>query len=74
MTGPSELSVEERKAQEGELREVWRTPSGWRYWTSVNNTEIGLWYGSAAFLFMLFAGVLALPLLVMPTTACFAET
>lgn len=60
MTDPSELSVEERKAQEGELREVWRTPSGWRYWTSVNNTEIGLWYGSAAFLFMLFAGVLAL--------------
>ncbi|WP_313196076.1 cytochrome c oxidase subunit I [Shinella zoogloeoides] len=60
MTGPSELSVEERKAQESELREVWRTPSGWRYWTSVNNTEIGLWYGSAAFLFMLFAGVLAL--------------
>lgn len=60
MTETAELSVEERKAQEAELREVWRTPSGWRYWTSVNNTEIGLWYGSAAFLFMLFAGVLAL--------------
>ena len=55
-----ELSTEERKAQEAELRAVWRTPSGWRYWTSVNNTEIGLWYGAAAFLFMLFAGVLAL--------------
>ena len=60
MTETAELSVEERKAQEAELRDVWRTPSGWRYWTSVNNTEIGLWYGSAAFLFMLFAGVLAL--------------
>ncbi|MCJ8056777.1 cytochrome c oxidase subunit I [Shinella curvata] len=60
MTERAELSVEERKAQEAELREVWQTPSGWRYWTSVNNTEIGLWYGSAAFLFMLFAGVLAL--------------
>ncbi|MGD9476362.1 cytochrome c oxidase subunit I [Shinella sp. G-2] len=60
MTDAAELSVEERKAQEAELRDVWRTPSGWRYWTSVNNTEIGLWYGSAAFLFMLFAGVLAL--------------
>jgi cytochrome c oxidase subunit I+III len=60
MTEAAELSVEERKAQEAELRDVWRTPSGWRYWTSVNNTEIGLWYGSAAFLFMLFAGVLAL--------------
>lgn len=60
MTETAELSVEDRKAQEAELRDVWRTPSGWRYWTSVNNTEIGLWYGSAAFLFMLFAGVLAL--------------
>ncbi len=56
----SDLSSEERAAQEAQLREVWRTPSGWRYWTSVNNTEIGLWYGAAAFIFMLFAGVLAL--------------
>ncbi|MDH0911749.1 cytochrome c oxidase subunit I [Rhizobium pusense] len=55
-----ELSSEEREVQEALLREIWRTPSGWRYWTSVNNTEIGLWYGSAAFIFMLFAGVLAL--------------
>ncbi len=55
-----DLSKEEREAHEAELRAVWRTPSGWRYWTSVNNTEIGLWYGAAAFLFMLFAGVLAL--------------
>ncbi|WP_411036058.1 cytochrome c oxidase subunit I [Shinella sp. BYT-45] len=59
-TARPELSREEREAQEAQLREVWRTPSGWRYWTSVNNTEIGLWYGAAAFLFMLFAGVLAL--------------
>ena len=57
---PRDPSKEEREAQEAQLRAVWRTPSGWRYWTSVNNTNIGLWYGSAAFLFMLFAGVLAL--------------
>ncbi|MGJ7043819.1 cytochrome c oxidase subunit I, partial [Shinella sp. BE166] len=56
----TDLSSEDRTAQEAQLREVWRTPSGWRYWTSVNNTEIGLWYGAAAFVFMLFAGVLAL--------------
>ncbi|MCQ4632956.1 cytochrome c oxidase subunit I [Shinella sp. CPCC 100929] len=56
----TDLSSEDRTAQEARLREVWRTPSGWRYWTSVNNTEIGLWYGAAAFVFMLFAGVLAL--------------
>ncbi|MFD1746772.1 cytochrome c oxidase subunit I [Rhizobium helianthi] len=54
------LPAEEREAQEKRLRDVWRTPGGWRYWTSVNNSEIGLWYGCAAFIFMLFAGALAL--------------
>ncbi|MGF9692383.1 cytochrome c oxidase subunit I [Rhizobium sp. 0TCS1.26] len=54
------LPQQERAAQETRLRDVWRTPSGWRYWTSVNNSEIGLWYGCTAFAFMLFAGVLAL--------------
>jgi cytochrome c oxidase subunit I+III len=51
---------EEARAQEARLREVWKRPSGWRYWTSVNNTMIGLWYGATAMIFMLFAGVLAL--------------
>ena len=37
-----------------------RRRRGWRYWTSVNNTQVGLWYGGTAFVFMLFAGVLAL--------------
>ncbi|MCR6502005.1 cytochrome c oxidase subunit I [Shinella sp. CPCC 101442] len=62
MTGAVEtqISADAHNAEEAELRAVWRTPSGWRYWTSVNNTEIGLWYGAAAFIFMLFAGVLAL--------------
>ena len=49
-----------RKAEEEQLRRVWETPRGWRYWTSVNNTQVGLWYGGTAFAFMLFAGVLAL--------------
>ncbi|RWL19354.1 cytochrome c oxidase subunit I [Mesorhizobium sp.] len=53
-------SPEEYKAQEERLRAVWANPAGWRYWTSVNNFQIGLWYGSAAFAFMLFAGALAL--------------
>jgi len=48
------------KAAEEQLRHVWRTPRGWRHWTSVNNTQVGLWYGGTAFAFMLFAGVLAL--------------
>jgi cytochrome c oxidase subunit I+III len=50
----------EKAAEESQLRAVWANPSGWRYWTSVNNTQIGLWYGSAAFGFMLFAGLLGL--------------
>ena len=54
------LPQDQREAQEKRLRDVWETPSGWRYWTSVNNSEIGLWYGCTAFIFMLFAGVLAL--------------
>ncbi len=54
------FSPEERAEQEERLRSVWKTPSGWRYWTSVNNSEIGLWYGVTAFVFMLFAGALAL--------------
>jgi cytochrome c oxidase subunit I+III len=49
-----------RRAQEDRLREVWAAPQGWRYWSAVNNTEIGVWYTAAAFGFMLFAGVLAL--------------
>ena len=56
----SSVSDDVATAQEAELRRVWANPKGWRYWTSVNNTQIGLWYGSAAFIFMLFAGVLAL--------------
>ncbi|MCZ4091301.1 cbb3-type cytochrome c oxidase subunit I [Sinorhizobium psoraleae] len=49
-----------RHAQAERLRAVWANPSGWRYWTSVNNFQVGLWYSSAAFAFMLFGGVLAL--------------
>ncbi len=54
------FSPEEQASQAERLRKVWATPKGWRYWTSVNNSQIGLWYGVAAFGFMLFAGVLAL--------------
>ena len=50
----------DKAAEEAQLRAVWANPSGWRYWTSVNNTQVGLWYGSTAFAFMLFAGLLAL--------------
>jgi cytochrome c oxidase subunit I+III len=51
---------ERRRRQEQRLLKSWRAPPGWRYWSAVNNTEVGLWYTVAAFLFFLFAGVLAL--------------
>jgi cytochrome c oxidase subunit I+III len=53
---PEEL----RRAQAERLRRTWETPKGWRYWSAVNNTEVGIWYTAAAFIFFLFAGVLAL--------------
>ncbi len=48
---------------EGELERletVWRTPTGWRFFSSVNNTNIGLLYIGTALLFFLLAGVLGL--------------
>ena len=59
MTEPSP-SKRDKADEEAQLRAVWENPKGWRYWTSVNNTQVGLWYGSAAFAFMLFAGLLGL--------------
>ena len=53
---PGEL----RRAQEERLLRAWRMPRGWRYWSAVNNSEVGLWYTAATFLFLLFGGVLAL--------------
>lgn len=49
-----------RRAQEERLLKAWAAPKGWRYWSEVNNTEVGLWYTGAAFIFFLFAGLLAL--------------
>jgi cytochrome c oxidase subunit I+III len=53
---PEEL----RRAQAERLLRTWDAPKGWRYWSAVNNTEVGVWYTAAAFFFFLFAGVLAL--------------
>ena len=51
---------EVRRAQEERLRKAWKTPEGWRYWSAVNNTEVGAWYTAVSFGFFLFGGVLAL--------------
>ncbi len=50
----------DRAAEEKQLAKVWAHPTGWRYFSDVNNSVIGIWYITAAFAFMLFGGVLAL--------------
>jgi cytochrome c oxidase subunit I+III len=49
-----------RRAQERRLLETWKIPGGWRYWSTVNNEAVGVWYTGMTFFFLLFAGVLAL--------------
>ena len=58
---PAEAApVHIQRAQADRLLKAWETPEGWRYWSAVNNTEVGKWYSATAFIFMLFGGVLAL--------------
>ena len=47
-------------AQQQRLLDAWRIPTGWRYWSSVNNQVVGLWYVALTFAFFLFGGILAL--------------
>ena len=50
----------DKLAEEKQLAKVWERPRGWRYFSDVNNSTIGVWYIAAAFAFMMFGGVLAL--------------
>ncbi len=49
-----------REAQAERLAKAWETPNGWRYWSAVNNSEVGAWYTTVAFFFFIFGGILAL--------------
>jgi cytochrome c oxidase subunit I+III len=49
-----------RRAQSERLLRAWKTPTGWRYWSAVNNSQVGLWYTGMTLFFLLFGGVLAL--------------
>jgi cytochrome c oxidase subunit I+III len=49
-----------RRAQADRLLKAWEIPRGWRYWSSVNNQQVGVWYTAVTFAFFLFGGVLAL--------------
>ena len=48
--------LELREAQERRLAKVWEAPPGLKYWSAVNNTEVGVWYTATAFLFFAFGG------------------
>ena len=43
-----------------ELERIWAIPKGWRIFSAVNNSVIGIVYLAAAMLFFLLAGILAL--------------
>ncbi|MGY3436641.1 MULTISPECIES: cytochrome c oxidase subunit I [unclassified Marinovum] len=58
------VSQAEQERGQTELRRAWKTPQGWRYWSAVNNSEVGVWYTMTAFFFMLVAGLLALAIRV----------
>lgn len=57
---PYEPPKELQEAQEKRLLAAWKTPEGWRYWSAVNNSEVGMWYMAVAFAFFVFGGILAL--------------
>ena len=61
-TPPSSLpsSLPRPEGEFEQLKKVWRTPTGLRFFTSVNNTSIGLLYIGTALLFFVLAGILAL--------------
>ena len=51
---------EVRRAEEQRLLQTWQIPRGWRYWSTVNNEVVGVWYTALTLFFFVFAGVLAL--------------
>jgi cytochrome c oxidase subunit I+III len=53
-------TLDTRRAQEARLAAAWRVPTGWRYWSAVNNTVVGQWYIALTLMFFAFGGVLAL--------------
>jgi len=48
------------EGEEEQLLRIWAQPTGWRWFTAVNNTTIGLLYIGAAFTFFVLAGLVAL--------------
>ncbi|MBU2287876.1 MAG: cbb3-type cytochrome c oxidase subunit I, partial [Gammaproteobacteria bacterium] len=42
------------------LERAWQSPKGWRLFSAVNNTQVGVFYIATAMLFFVLAGILAL--------------
>ena len=57
---PVKIKDNSGAAQRQRLERAWAQPTGWRYFSQVNNSVVGVWYIIAAFAFMLFGGALAL--------------
>ena len=55
-----------------QLERAWKTPSGWRYLSAVNNSHVGMFYIATSLLFFVLAGVLGLMMraqLALPDSA-----
>src|SRR5690606_24469069 len=57
---PQRTQPPDAEAQAARLLTAWETPAGFRYFSEVNNSAVGIWYTSTALAFLLFGGVLAL--------------
>ncbi len=60
MSSAEDTEQKRQRESAARLLKAWEMPRGWRYWSAVNNSEVGAWYTLTAFCFFLFAGVLAL--------------
>jgi len=60
MTATATSDETRKREQEARLRAAWAFPKGWRYFSAVNNSAVGVWYLAGTFFFLLFGGVLAM--------------
>jgi hypothetical protein len=42
------MTTEDKAAELEKLEQVWARPKGWRYWSDVNNSTVGIWYIATA--------------------------
>ena len=54
------MAMGKAEAQVARLEKAWERPHGWHYFSDVNNSVVGIWYIVAAFVFLMFGGVLGL--------------